>query len=52
MIDWNKSARLKIHTIGIGDHDAELLEAIALATGGQYVSRDGQPSVPGARDGR
>ncbi len=39
VLDWNKSARLKIHTIGIGDHDAKLLQALATATGGEYIAK-------------
>ncbi len=39
VLEWNKAARIRIHTVGVGDHDAELLKALAENTGGTYVAR-------------
>lgn len=36
---WNRAARLTVHCVGVGAHDAALLEALATMTGGQYVHR-------------
>jgi hypothetical protein len=38
--DWNHSARLTIHAIGLGDEcDLKFLEALAIQNGGQFVKR-------------
>lgn len=36
---WNRAARLTVHCVGVGAHDAALLQALATMTGGQYVHR-------------
>lgn len=40
---WNRSRKLKVHTIGIGDHCKELMQRLAEEFGGEYV-------VPGEED--
>ena len=39
VLEWNKVARIRIHTVGVGDHDEELLKGLADETGGTYVKR-------------
>jgi hypothetical protein len=36
---WNRSARITIHCVGLGDHDSGLLTELAAMTGGRYVKR-------------
>jgi len=43
VLKWNKLRKIKVHTIGIGDHATELLSKLAEECGGQYV-------VPGEQD--
>ncbi|MBI4881041.1 MAG: HEAT repeat domain-containing protein [Planctomycetes bacterium] len=38
--EWNRLARVVVHTVGVGlDHDAAFLRRLAEENGGQYVSR-------------
>jgi hypothetical protein len=37
--EWNRTARITIHTIGMGDHDPVFLQRLAAESGGQYVKR-------------
>ena len=37
--EWNRGARLKIHCVGVGDHDQDFMQRLATLTGGQYVRR-------------
>lgn len=38
--EWNRLARVVVHTVGVGkDHDAAFLRQLAEDNGGQYVSR-------------
>ena len=39
ILDWNRSANCRIHTVGVGDHERWLLEQLAKLTGGTYVNR-------------
>lgn len=36
---WNRAARVTLHCVGVGAHDAGLLQAVSTLTGGQYVRR-------------
>jgi len=36
---WHRAVPLVVHCVGVGDHDADLLRAIASITGGRYVKR-------------
>lgn len=36
---WNRFARTKVHTVGLGAQDRELLQALAADSGGRYVAR-------------
>jgi Mg-chelatase subunit ChlD len=36
---WNRAARLKIHCVGVGEHDEAFLQALAEIGNGQYVKR-------------
>jgi len=35
----NRTRRVRIHTVGVGDHDRAFLQALAAQTGGTYVAR-------------
>jgi hypothetical protein len=37
--EWNRTARITIHCIGMGDHDPGFLQRLATESGGQYVKR-------------
>ena len=37
--EWNRTARVKIHAIGIGDHDKEFMAKLAKIGGGTYVAK-------------
>jgi Mg-chelatase subunit ChlD len=38
--DWNRLARIVVHTVGVGqDHDGSFLRRLAEENGGQYTSR-------------
>jgi hypothetical protein len=37
--EWNRTARITIHCIGMGDHDPGFLERLATENGGKYVRR-------------
>jgi hypothetical protein len=37
--EWNRTARITIHCIGMGDHDPAFLTRLATESGGQYVKR-------------
>jgi Mg-chelatase subunit ChlD len=37
--DWNRTARLTIHCVGVGDHDAEFMQQLAKIGGGEYRRR-------------
>jgi hypothetical protein len=39
ILGMNRTRRIRIHTVGVGDHDREFLKALAEQTGGEYVSR-------------
>jgi hypothetical protein len=36
---WNRTAKLKIHCVGVGEHDEAFLQALAEIGGGEYVKR-------------
>ncbi|MHC5079829.1 MAG: hypothetical protein ACYTHN_12465 [Planctomycetota bacterium] len=36
---WNGIRKIQIHTVGIGDHDADFLQRLAEQNGGTYVKR-------------
>lgn len=36
---WNRFARVRIHTVGLGEQNKELLQGLARDGGGQYASR-------------
>jgi hypothetical protein len=36
---WNRASRVIVHCVGVGAHDAGLLQALSSLTGGQYVRR-------------
>ena len=37
--DWNRAARVTIHCIGVGSHDAEFMQRLAKIGGGEYRKR-------------
>jgi len=37
--EWNRTARLTIHCVGVGDHDQAFMEALARIGGGEYRKR-------------
>lgn len=37
--DWNQTARVTIHCIGVGDHDADFMQKLAKIGGGEYRRR-------------
>ena len=37
--EWNRLKRIKIHTIGIGGHNAAFMSTLAMENGGIYVAR-------------
>ncbi len=37
--DWNQDRRIRIHAIGVGDHDGDLMKRLAEQNGGTYVAR-------------
>jgi hypothetical protein len=37
--EWNRTARITIHCVGMGDHDPVFLERLATENGGKYVRR-------------
>lgn len=39
VVRWNRAARVTLHCVGVGAHDAGLLQALSSLTGGQYVRR-------------
>ena len=39
VVRWNRAARVTVHCVGVGTHDAGLLQAISSLTGGRYVRR-------------
>jgi hypothetical protein len=43
VMTWNKSRKVKVHTIGVGEHAKELMSRLAEEFGGQYI-------VPGEDD--
>ncbi|MBL9085507.1 MAG: VWA domain-containing protein [Planctomycetia bacterium] len=39
VVRWNRAARVTVHCVGVGAHDAGLLRTLSSLTGGQYVRR-------------
>ncbi len=37
--DWNRTARVTIHCVGVGDHDADFMQKLAKLGGGEYRKR-------------
>lgn len=37
--EWNKDRRIRVHAIGVGDHDKDLMKHLAEDNGGTYVAR-------------
>ncbi len=37
--EWNRLKRIKVHTIGIGGHNAAFMSTLAMENGGTYVAR-------------
>jgi len=36
---WNKTKRIKVHCVGIGQHNSRFLQRLAAKTGGKYTSK-------------